>query len=728
MLLHLAVFWSHLFYIICIFNLLEEQEMAGMNRLKNEKSPYLLQHVNNPVDWYAWGDEPFLRANKEKKPVFLSIGYSTCHWCHVMEHESFENTEIAEILNRDFISIKVDREERPDVDRYYMDLAVRAGWGGGWPLSIWLTPDRKPFFGGTYFPPESRQGMNGFKDILLALNRAWVEQREAIVENADELIADASKDKKSAESRTLPGHRVLDIASEQLSRVYDQTFHGFGSRPKFPMPVYHDFLLGYSRVKPDSDALQMCTQTLLAMIRGGIYDQVGYGFHRYSTDARWHVPHFEKMLYDNAQLVENLVCAWQITGNPEFKNTAQEILCYVAQEMTAENNGFYSAQDADSKDPTTGEKSEGAFYLWTIDEIYSLLGQNAELFCLVHGVEENGNAVEDPFEEFRHKNILYMANQVSEVAAKFNLSEDTVQSRLADCRELLLKTRSKRPRPALDDKIIVSWNALMISALACAGRAFGNQEYVKAAVGAAEFIRKKMVDADTGILCRYWRNGPSLAPGNGEDYVFLCRAALDLYEVTFDRKWIRFAVAMDNTARKEFFDPRQGVYFMNSRNDQNKGISPAYAEDNVIPSANSIGLENQLRLKVIAEDRGHDHVAEKILSAQAENLSENPTAYARMLNALQQYLSPVVCVGIAGNPESTDTQHLIAEVNRRYIPNLVITLNSAEDSTQDEFFSFAEKNTPVDGNAAAYVCAGHECRLPVTEPEKLSKILDEFTN
>ena len=702
--------------------------MDRLNQLSNEKSPYLLQHASNPVNWYAWGDEAFEKAKKQSKPVFLSIGYSTCHWCHVMERESFENQHIAKLLNRDYISIKVDREELPDVDRYYMDIAVKAGWGGGWPLSVWLTPDRKPFFGGTYFPPESRQGMTGFADVLMALGQAWEDQHEAILDNADALLTSVTRTTAEKERRDMPEVDVLDAAYEQLRRGYDSEFHGFGNQPKFPMPVYHDFLLGYSRRSPKSDALDMSTQTLSAMVRGGIYDQVGFGFHRYSTDAGWHVPHFEKMLYDNAQLVENYVQAWQITKNPIFKRTARQVLLFVMREMTDKGGGFYSAQDADSVDTDSGEKSEGAFYLWKKAEIDLLPGRDADVYSFYYGIQQQGNAQNDPFGEFTDKNIPYQAKSIAETAAAFKLSEDAVRVRLDRSRDLLYDSRKKRPAPALDDKIIVSWNALMISAFARAGRAFANDKYIDTAVRAAGFIRSELVYPETGNLCRYWRNGPSLAPGTGEDYVFLCRAYLDLYESTFNEKWIDFAIATDEKAQRDFFHPDRGVYYMNAADDRGSVMSPAYSEDNVIPSANSIGLENQIRLAEIINSDKYSQTAEIILRSHAHVLKEIPTAYTRMLNALQQHHSKPVHIVVVGAPESADTRNLLSEINSRYIPHLILCGNPGHQTKQGtEYFGFATDYSRVQNQASAYVCMGYECRLPVTEPEKLAIILDEIT-
>jgi len=509
------------------------------NRLAQEKSPYLLQHAHNPVDWYPWGEEAFAKARRENKPIFLSIGYSTCHWCHVMAHESFENEETAAIMNREFVNIKVDREERPDVDRVYMTFVQATTGGGGWPMSVWLTPDLKPFVGGTYFPPEDRYGQPAFRKVLERIAAAWKQDHEKIVDQSSKIIA-ALRESQTAQSATAARINidVFDKAYDQLARTFDGKEGGFGSAPKFPRPVTLNFLTRFYARDPKSDsgkqALEMDLLTLRKMAAGGMHDHLGGGFHRYSVDRYWHVPHFEKMLYDQAQLAVAYLDAFQISQDRQYAAVARDILDYVARDMASKEGGFFSAEDADSVvagiDDPGHSKAEGAFYIWTKKEIDSALGEAADIFDFHYGVQPHGNAPEgsDPQDEFRGQNILIERHTVAETARHFKKSEDEVRQSLGRSREKLLSIRNGRPRPHLDDKIIAAWNGLMISAYARAAQILDEQRYLESATRAAQFLRTHLYDEKSKLLFRNYREGRSDIEGFADDYAFVIQGVLDL--------------------------------------------------------------------------------------------------------------------------------------------------------------------------------------------------------
>src|SRR5213083_610224 len=545
------------------------------NRLAHEKSPYLLQHAHNPVDWYPWGEEAFAKARRENKPIFLSIGYSTCHWCHVMAHESFENEDVAAIMNREFVNIKVDREERPDVDRVYMTFVQATTGGGGWPMSVWLTPDLKPFVGGTYFPPEDRYGQPAFKTVLERVATAWKENHDKIVEQGGRILAALRESQSTAAAEGKIDAAVLDAAFQQIDRSYDPKEGGFGNAPKFPRPVTLNFLTRFYARDPKSDsgkhALDMALFTLRKMAAGGMHDHIGGGFHRYSVDRYWHVPHFEKMLYDQAQLVVAYIDAFQILRDPhlnplprqgeadakapvrvEFEAVARDILDYVARDMTSKEGGFFSAEDADSPvvagigNPGHGKTAEGAFYFWTKKEIDAALGDAAEIFDFHYGVQAHGNAPEgsDPHDEFRGKNILIERHTIAETAEQFRKPEDAIRILLTQSREKLFAIRSKRPRPHLDDKIIAAWNGLMISAYARAAQILDDPRSLESATGAANFVRGHLWDAARKTLYRSYRDGRGEVEGFADDYAFVIQGLLDLYEASFDPGWLMFALEL----------------------------------------------------------------------------------------------------------------------------------------------------------------------------------------
>ncbi|MEK9136554.1 MAG: thioredoxin domain-containing protein, partial [Bacteroidota bacterium] len=571
------------------------------NRLISEKSPYLLQHAFNPVDWYPWGDEAFAKARGEQMPIFLSVGYSTCHWCHVMERESFENDSIAQIMNKYFVCIKVDREERPDVDKVYMTALQGMGQNGGWPMSMFLTPDLKPFYGGTYFPPQSMHGRMGFPDLLTRIHEVWETQREKILQSADG-ITEAMRDIPTS----LPGSGVLDSSLldtcyNQFVHVYDHQFGGFGNGPKFPRPAVYNFLLRYYVRSGNARALEMVGQTLRKMSMGGVYDHIGGGFHRYSVDGEWRVPHFEKMLYDQAQIVSSYIDLFQITKDPLFASVAREVLEYVMRDMTHPQGGFYSAEDADSPKPEAPEEEgEGAFFLWTRKEVISVLGQeDAEVLCFYYGVEEAGNAPSDPQHEFTRKNILYIARSLEQTARSFNRPEKEIAEVLSRSKQRLFAARSNRPRPHLDDKILTSWNGLMISAFSRAHQVLGDPNYLEAAERAAGFILANMHDGRNNQLIRRYRDGEARHEAHLDDYAFIVQGLLDLYEASFDVKWLTHALEITRTQIALFWDSQGGGFFDTAGKDPSVLVRMKEQYDGAEPTGNAIAVVNLVRLSQI---------------------------------------------------------------------------------------------------------------------------------
>jgi len=704
------------------------------NRLGREKSPYLLQHAHNPVDWYPWGEEAFEKARREKKPIFLSIGYSTCHWCHVMERESFENEEVATLMNSRFVNIKVDREERPDVDRVYMTFVQATTGGGGWPLNVWLTPGLKPFVGGTYFPPEDRYGQPSFRKVLLRISEAWEKDRTKITESGNQIVTALARSANTAPEGTgKVDAKLIDAAYQQIARGYDAREGGFGGAPKFPRPVTLNFLFHvYNRSAPDSDVgdatLGMALLTLRKMAAGGMHDQLGGGFHRYSVDASWRVPHFEKMLYDQAQLASAYLDAYQITGDLRYEAIARDTLEYVRRDLTDPAGGFYSAEDADSLTTADAtEKAEGAFYAWTKQEIDEALGEYAELFDYLYGVEADGNALEgsDPQGEFRGKNILYERQTFAETAKHFGKSELDVDESMRYRRATLLELRAKRPRPHLDDKIITAWNGLMISAFARAAQVLGDTAYLEAATRAAEFVRAKLCDAKAHTLRRSYRDGPADIAGFAEDYAFYIQGLLDLYETSFDSQWLQLAEQLQVTQDRLFWDDKNGGYFTSTGDDPNILLRMREDNDNAEPAASSIAARNLLRLAQIRDAKELRTRGQKTIEAFSAALHHFPSALPQMLVALDFSLTKPKQIIVAGEPDATDTRELLDEVRRHYLPNTIVLL--ADGGAGQEFLAGkleeVKEMKPIDGKAAAYVCENFTCKAPVTSPEELRKLL-----
>ncbi|MEP7077417.1 MAG: thioredoxin domain-containing protein [Chthoniobacterales bacterium] len=706
------------------------------NRLAEEKSPYLLQHAGNPVAWFPWGDAAFERARHENKAIFLSIGYSTCHWCHVMAHESFENEETAEIMNREFVNIKVDREERPDVDRVYMTFVQATTGGGGWPMSVWLTPDLKPFVGGTYFPPVDRHGQPGFRKVLERIAAAWKQDREKIAEQGSRIVAAlAEAQTGGSESTQQLDAGILETAYRQLARTYDAHEGGFGSAPKFPRPVILNFLLRiYANPNFDqamrAHALEMHLFTLRKMAHGGMHDHLGGGFSRYSVDAFWHVPHFEKMLYDQAQLAVAYLDAFQITRDPYFESVARDILDYVRRDMTSPEGGFFSAEDADSLVAHgSAAHAEGAFYVWTKSEIDELLGSAAELFCYTYGVHEEGNAPSgaDPHGEFRGKNILIQRHDAAQAAEQFHQPMSEIESILELARAKLRERRAQRPRPHLDDKIITAWNGLMISAFARAAQILDDTDYLNAAERAASFVRDQLFDSARGVLVRNYREGRSAIDGFADDYAFVIQGLLDLYEASFDVAWLKFATELQTTQDRLFLDPEQGGYFAGTEKDASILLRMKEDNDGAEPAASSVAALNLLRLAQLRNDRVLEGEGRRTVAAFARQIAHFPSALPQMLVALDYSLATPKQIVIAGAHGASDTRALLREVHRNFLPRKIVMLadgGEAQHYLGDKIEALAAM-TPLQGEATAYVCENFTCRAPVTDVSALREILIE---
>ena len=678
------------------------------NRLIDETSPYLLQHANNPVDWYPWGDEALERARAEDKPILLSVGYSACHWCHVMERESFENPDIAAQMNQSFVSVKVDREERPDIDSIYM-TAVQAMTGhGGWPMTVFLTPDGKPFYGGTYFPPEDRGGMPSFPRVLEAISDAYQNNRGDVLTTTEHLLDRMRQMSAVGQQGFEPlTDEVMRLAMRKAAEDFDDRHGGFGLQPKFPQPMTYEFLLRHYLRTGDSDALHMVELTLQRMALAGIYDQIGGGFHRYSTDAFWMVPHFEKMLYDNALLARLYLHAFQITGNPLYRRIVEETLEYVTREMTSPEGGFYSAQDADS------EGVEGKFFIWLPHEITEALGdEDGEIICRYFGVTPHGN--------FEGQNILRVAIDAANLAREEGMEADEFGELLTRSKEKLLAVRNRRIAPGLDDKVLTSWNGLMLAAFAEASAVLGRSDYAEVAERNAAFLLKHMVS--DGRLLRTYKNGESKLNGYLEDYAFLIDALLILHEVNFSRKTLDAAITLGNQMVELFWDPATGQFFDTGHDHEELVVRPKDVTDNAIPCGSSMAVDVLLRLAVITGDGDMERRASGALRAVRQLMMTFPTAAGHWLGALDFYLSSPKEIVVVGERGEAGTDSLLAEVHKNYLPNRVLVGVEGNDGSTDELPLLADRRR-IDGRATAYVCENYVCQLPVTDAQALARQL-----
>jgi uncharacterized protein len=677
------------------------------NRLINETSPYLLQHAHNPVDWYAWGEEALQRACAEDKPIFLSIGYSACHWCHVMERESFENEQTAQLMNERYVNIKVDREERPDLDSIYME-AVQAMTGqGGWPMSVFLTPEGQPFYGGTYYPPEPRYGMPSFKQVLIAVDEAYRNRRDEITGQAERLT-DALNRSGSIESGVQDlGTEILDEAIQRLQHHFDEHHGGFGDQPKFPQPMTLDFAMSQFKRTGDLDALYLAELTLEKMADGGIYDHLGGGFSRYSVDRIWLVPHFEKMLYDNAQLLRAYLHLWQLTDRTKFRQVIEETVDYVLREMTSPEGGFYSTQDADS------EGEEGKFFVWSPEEIEAVLGaEDTKIFNRIYGVTPRGN--------FEGKTILNIARPLDKSAESLGVSLGELTTRLAGMRRKLFDVREERIKPGRDEKVLTEWNGLMIHALAEVGVTLERDDALDAAIAAANFILSTMSQAD-GKLYRSYKDGQAKFNAYLEDYAAFIRGLIALYEPTFDPRWLAEASRLTQIMLAQFLDDERGGFFQTGADHEALVVRRKDFVDNAIPSGNSLAAESLIRLAKLTGNDDYRAQAARIFQLMQSAMAQQPTGFGRMLGALNDYLSPSQEVAIIGDPADDATQDLLWEVRRRYLPNTVLALKRPDE---ESFLPLLEGRTLVDNKPAAYVCENYACKLPVTESDALSRLLE----
>ena len=677
------------------------------NNLINETSPYLLQHAHNPVDWYPWGDEAFEKARRENKPVLLSIGYSACHWCHVMAHESFENEEIAKLMNEHFVNIKVDREERPDLDQIYMNAVQMMTHHGGWPMTVFLTPDAVPFYGGTYFPPQDRYNIPGFPRVLLGVADAYKERQDEIRETGTSLITELRRLSETDGSDRPIEPELLDAAYNGMIRNYDSVNGGFGGAPKFPPAMALEFLLRTYKRTGNRDALQMITHTCMKMANGGIYDQLGGGFHRYSTDSRWLVPHFEKMLYDNALLSRLYLHYYQVSGEESARQTVEGILDYVLREMTHSEGGFYSTQDADS------EGHEGKFFVWDIAEIRDALGETAaSMFCDYYNITDAGN--------FEGENILNVTRRLEDVAVAHNVPFAELQNSLNESKRILFELREKRVKPDRDEKILTAWNGLMMASFAETGVVLNRPDYTDTARRNAEFVLTNL--RQDGMLLRTWKDGRAKFNAYLEDYAFLAEGLLTLYETTGESRWLQETLALADRMIEEFWDNEGGGFFFTGKSHEDLIVRSKDYFDNATPSGNSVAAMVLLRLAALTGHENYQNLATALLREVAEQTRRYPSGFGYALSAMDFLLSTPKEVAIVGK-DFAAIQPFLAETWRGYLPNKVVAVGLGEKPA--EITPLLENRPLVDGSATVYVCEHFTCQNPVTDVSSLAVVLQD---
>lgn len=695
-----------------------EDEKPGKryNHLKDEKSPYLIQHRDNPVDWYPWGEAAFIKAKNEGKPLFLSIGYSTCHWCHVMARESFQDSDMARLINDVFVPVKVDREELPDVDSTYMAACQIMTGGGGWPLTVFMTPDLKPFFAGTYFPKDDTEMSVGLKTIVLNIRDLWNQKTDEILKSAED-ITNALNQISTTKTVKLTEMPTLNRTFEVLTQSFDE-HGGFGSSQKFPSPTILLFLLRYWERTNNPESLKMVEKTLQAMRMGGIWDHIGFGFHRYSVDPQWLIPHFEKMLYDQALLVMVYLEVYQATGKVMYQKTAEEILEYVLRDMTSKNGGFFSAEDAES------EGVEGKFYLWTEEEIKKILKPDeSQLFIKTYNIKDKGNFLDEMTGEFNGNNIVHLKKPLESVAEKLDLEKEELPTKLNSIRGKLFQEREKRVHPRKDDKILTDWNGLMIASLARAGRVLNKKRYTEAAIKSSKFIKKNLY-IDGKLMHRY-RDGQVKVDGYLEDYSFLTWGLMELYETTLNSDWLKWGYELNQTLLDKYWDAENGGFYLTSRDTPEILTRKKDANDSALPSGNGIALLNLQQLAAILENQG---LHEKTLlqeKAFSETIEQTPTARTVFLIGILNRLSPYFEVLISGEREDKKTRKLLDVFNENYLPRAVYSLNSpGEEWLLNMVETFNDKK-PVEGQATAYICRQGVCGLPTSSRDKLLEVLKE---
>lgn len=685
-------------------------EHKHTNRLIGETSPYLLQHAHNPVDWNPWGEGALAEAKRDNKPILLSIGYSACHWCHVMEHESFENEEIAALMNENFVNIKVDREERPDLDQIYMNAVQMLTHHGGWPMTVFLTPEGVPFYGGTYFPPEDRHNMPGFPRVLIAMAEAYRDRPDDIAETAASIRTELARLNAARESNELLTTNLLDAAYRGIVKTHDSVNGGFGGAPKFPPSMVLEFLLCTHYRLDTPEALEIVSYTCRKMAEGGIYDQLGGGFHRYATDAKWLVPHFEKMLYDNALLSKLYLHHYQLTRNDESRRIAEGVFDYAVREMTHPDGGFYSTQDADS------EGVEGKFFVWSATEIVEVLGEHdAKLFSVYYNVTPSGN--------FERENILNVTRSIAEVAKENKVTPEKLEEVLQKSRQKLFDVREKRVKPDRDEKILTSWNGMMLASFAEAGAVLDREDYTNIARRNARFILDNL--RSDGLLLRTYKDGVAKLNGYLEDYAFLSDGLLTLYETTGELEWLEESLGLTAKMVEEFWDDQDGGFFFTGKSHETLIVRSKDYFDNATPSGNSVAADVLLRLAVLTDNEDYRRRAATVLRLVAQSVNRYPSGFGRTLCALDFHLSTPKEIAVIGDPASAGTRSLKREIWNRYLPNKLVAAALPGEKRGPELIPFLRDRGTVNGAPTAYVCEHYTCKQPVTDPEKLGGQLDQ---
>lgn len=684
------------------------------NHLQDEKSPYLLQHADNPVDWYPWGDEAFEKAKKEDKPIFLSIGYSTCHWCHVMAHESFQDPEIGKIMNQTFVSVKVDREERPDIDSVYMAACQMITGTGGWPLTIIMTPDLKPFFAGTYFPKDSGSRGSGLRDIILNVDDLWNNRKDELQKSAEELTFSLQQLSKIKSGPELD-ENTLKTAYQSLKENFDDEFGGFGNHQKFPTPHHLLFLLRYWKMTDDMNALNMVEKTLDAMVQGGIYDHLGFGFHRYSVDRQWIQPHFEKMLYDQALLVIVYTEAYQATGNKRYRETAQEVLEYLMRDMRSSLGGFYSAEDADS------EGEEGKFYLWTASEIKKILGpEDGELFSHIYNVNNDGNFKEEATGFQTGKNVLYRTNNWEDLSSQLEITSEELWWKMESAREKLFTARQERIHPHKDDKILTDWNGLTIAALAIAGRVYKRKDYIMAASNTLNFILSNLKINDQ--LMHRWRQKDAAVNANLDDYAYLIWGLLEMYQTTFQAEYLKIAIDFNQKLMDHFWDKKEGGFYFTADFVPQVLVRQKEAYDTALPSGNSVQMLNLERLYSLTGNNEYRKISRAMEKNFSGIINSSPPAFTMFLSAITHKIGPSFNIVIVGDKNLEDTSLMLKNLQEQYLPNCVLIFNSGDENLK-KIIKNMEDKIMINNNITAYVCGDGTCYPPVNTLKELLDIV-----
>lgn len=684
------------------------------NHLQDEKSPYLLQHADNPVDWYPWGDEAFEKAKKEDKPIFLSIGYSTCHWCHVMARESFQDPEIGKIMNQTFVSVKVDREERPDIDSVYMAACQMITGTGGWPLTIIMTPDLKPFFAGTYFPKDSGSRGSGLRDLILNVDDLWNNRKDELQKSAEELTFSLQQLSKIKSGPELD-ENTLKTAYQSLKENFDDEFGGFGDYQKFPTPHNLLFLLRYWKMTDDMNALNMVEKTLDAMVQGGIYDHLGFGFHRYSVDRQWIQPHFEKMLYDQALLVMVYTEAYQATGNKRYRETAQEVLEYLMRDMRSSLGGFYSAEDADS------EGEEGKFYLWTASEIKKILGpEDGELFSHIYNVNNDGNFKEEATGFQTGKNVLYRTNNWEDLSSQLEITSEELWWKMESAREKLFTARQERIHPHKDDKILTDWNGLTIAALAIAGRVYKRKDYIMAASNTLNFILSNLKINDQ--LMHRWRQKDAAVNANLDDYAYLIWGLLEMYQTTFQAEYLKIAIDFNQKLMDHFWDKKEGGFYFTADFVPQVLVRQKEAYDTALPSGNSVQMLNMERLYSLTGNSEYRKISRAMEKNFSGIINSSPPAFTMFLSAITHKIGPSFNIVVVGDKNLEDTSLMLKNLQEQYLPNCVLIFNSGDENLK-KIIKNMEDKIMINNNITAYVCGDGTCYPPVNTLKELLDIV-----